>query len=262
MRSTSSRKLGSRRLRGCGRVTLISLKMRPGLLPNTSTRSHINTASSMLCVTRITPLMGMRPSAHRSKKSVRSVSAVSTSSAENGSSMSRIFGCTTSARAKPTRWRMPPGQFARIGGLESVQADEVDGRQRALADFRPRHALRLQPQRHVFKHGEPRKQRKALEHHGNAGRRTRNRFAEVLQIPGAGLGESRDQPQQRRLSRAGSAQAGRRFVPRAAPDSFPATPTAPRRPVSETPCEHQCIAAAEKWYSCRTLQVSRYLRSA
>ena len=35
-------------------------------------------------------------------------SAVSTSSALNGSSISSRSGCTTSARARPTRWRMPP----------------------------------------------------------------------------------------------------------------------------------------------------------
>ena len=58
MRSTSARKLGSRRLRGWGSVTRISLRMRPGLLPNTRMRSHISTASSMLCVTRIDALDG------------------------------------------------------------------------------------------------------------------------------------------------------------------------------------------------------------
>ena len=71
-------------------------------------RSLISTASSMLWVTIRIALIGIRPSCHRSSRSVRSVSAVSTSRAENGSSISRIFGCTTSARAKPTRWRMPP----------------------------------------------------------------------------------------------------------------------------------------------------------
>ena len=40
--------------------------------------------------------------------SVRIVSAVSTSRAEKGSSISSNSGCTTSARAKPTRWRIPP----------------------------------------------------------------------------------------------------------------------------------------------------------
>ena len=71
-------------------------------------RSHISTASSMLCVTIKIDLIGMRPSTQRSSRSVRSVSAVSTSSAEKGSSISNMLGATTSARAKPTRWRMPP----------------------------------------------------------------------------------------------------------------------------------------------------------
>src|SRR6476661_4440796 len=51
MSSTSARKAGSRRLRGCGRVTLISAEMRPGLEASTRMRSDISTASSMLCVT-------------------------------------------------------------------------------------------------------------------------------------------------------------------------------------------------------------------
>src|SRR5215471_5020720 len=71
-------------------------------------RSHMKTASSMLCVTSSIDFIGSRRSTQRSRRSVRIVSAVSTSSAENGSSSNRIFGSTTSARAKPTRWRMPP----------------------------------------------------------------------------------------------------------------------------------------------------------
>ena len=71
-------------------------------------RSDISTASSMLWVTSRMDEIGMRPSLHRSSRSVRSVSAVSTSSAENGSSISSTLGWTTSARASPTRWRMPP----------------------------------------------------------------------------------------------------------------------------------------------------------
>ena len=71
-------------------------------------RSHISTASSMLCVTISTDCTGSLPSDHRSIRSVRRFSAVSTSSALNGSSISSRSGCTTSARARPTRWRMPP----------------------------------------------------------------------------------------------------------------------------------------------------------
>src|SRR5436190_21595048 len=38
----------------------------------------------------------------------------------------------------------PAGQLARIGGLVSVKPDKVDGRERALANFIRRQALRLQ----------------------------------------------------------------------------------------------------------------------
>ena len=71
-------------------------------------RSHISTASSMLWVTSRMEDRGSFFSCHSSTRSVRRVSAVSTSRAEKGSSISSSCGCTTRARAKPTRWRMPP----------------------------------------------------------------------------------------------------------------------------------------------------------
>ena len=108
MLSTSWRKIGSSRLRGWGSVTRISEAMRPGWDDSTRMRSHISTASSMLWVTIRMDLIGSRPSLHRSIRSERSVSAVKTSSAEKGSSISRMLGWVTTARAKPTRWRMPP----------------------------------------------------------------------------------------------------------------------------------------------------------
>ena len=86
----------------------ISALMRPGLVPSTMMRSANSTASSMLWVTISTALVGKSPEAHSSSSSVRRFSAVRTSSALKGSSMSRTSGSMTRARAKPTRWRMPP----------------------------------------------------------------------------------------------------------------------------------------------------------
>ena len=57
----------------------------------------------MLCVTIKTDLVGSKCSTHKSRKSVRSVSAVKTSSAEKGSSISSRTGLITIALAKPTR---------------------------------------------------------------------------------------------------------------------------------------------------------------
>ncbi|CUJ30549.1 Protein of uncharacterised function (DUF1602) [Achromobacter ruhlandii] len=71
-------------------------------------RSAIMTASSMLCETIRMPLVEMRLSSHSSSMSSRSVSPVSTSRAEKASSINSTSGFMTSARAMPTRWRMPP----------------------------------------------------------------------------------------------------------------------------------------------------------
>src|SRR6266478_3023744 len=169
MLSTSCRNVGSRRLRGCGRSTLNSAATRPGLDENTRIRSHIKTASSMLCVTISTDLIGSRPSIQRSIRSVRSVSAVTTSSAENGSSIKSRSECQTNARAKPTRWRLPP-QFD------------------------------------VLQHRQPGKQREGLKHHGNAVRRPDDGLAAAFGIARGRRDQSGDDTEQRRLARAGTAE--------------------------------------------------------
>ncbi|MNP00934.1 hypothetical protein D3C76_927330 [compost metagenome] len=71
-------------------------------------RSAIITASSMLWETMRMPLVGILLSSHSSSMSSRSVSPVSTSSAEKASSISSTSGLVTSARAIPTRCFMPP----------------------------------------------------------------------------------------------------------------------------------------------------------
>ena len=65
---------------------------------------------------------------HRSMKSVRKVSAVSTSSAENGSSIRSTIGSTDDRPGKTDALAHAAGKLARIGGLKSVEADEIDGR--------------------------------------------------------------------------------------------------------------------------------------
>ncbi len=60
------------------------------------------------------------------------------------------------------------GQLLRIGVLETVETDEIDRRERALAPLGRRHASRLEPDLHILEHGEPGKQREGLEHHGDA----------------------------------------------------------------------------------------------
>ena len=53
------------------------------------------------------------------------------------------------------------GKFARIGGFVTVEPDQIDRRQRALADFRLGQPERLEAELHVFKHGQPGKEREA-----------------------------------------------------------------------------------------------------
>ncbi len=57
-------------------------------------------------------------------------------------------------------------QLLGVGGLVTVQADDVDGPQRALGPLGGGHPAGLQAQLHVLLHGEPRQQREGLEDHG------------------------------------------------------------------------------------------------
>ena len=148
--------------------TLISAATRPGLEEKTRMRSHISTASSILCVTIRIDLIGIRPSDHRSSRSVRSVSAVSTSSAEKGSSISRQRRIDHERARKPDALAHAARQFLGIGVLESVEPDQIDRGERAVAALVRRHALRLQPELDVLQHGEPGEQREGLEHHRDA----------------------------------------------------------------------------------------------
>src|SRR3981081_1973261 len=95
----------SSRCRGRGRSTGNSLFKRPGLKVSKATRSPRRTASRTLCVTK----MMVRPvSAHMRSSSSCSRSRVCASSAAKGSSISRTSGSVARARARATRWRMPP----------------------------------------------------------------------------------------------------------------------------------------------------------
>ena len=99
---------GLRSCLGYGSAFSSSSRTCPGLEPKTTMRPARNTASSTLCVTTtsvFTPVAGSR---HRSTTWLRRFSAVSGSSAPNGSSISRISGATARARANPTRCFIPP----------------------------------------------------------------------------------------------------------------------------------------------------------
>ena len=93
------------RLRGRGRSTATSSRMRPGRGVITRTRSPRNTASGMECVMKSTVFFF---SSQMRCSSRFMCSRVMASSAPNGSSMSSIAGSWTSARVMATRCCMPP----------------------------------------------------------------------------------------------------------------------------------------------------------
>src|ERR1700730_13161130 len=135
MSSTICRKAASSRLRGCGNVTSISPATRPGFEEKIRMRSHMKTASSMLWVTSSIALVGSRRSIQRSRRSVRIVSAVNTSSAEKGLVQQQNGRLDDECPGKADALAHSAGQFPRVGRLEAVETDKVDRREGAPAAF-------------------------------------------------------------------------------------------------------------------------------
>ena len=175
---------------------------------------HISTASSMLCVTIKIDLIGMRPSTQRSSKSVRSVSAVSTSSAEKGSSIKQDRRVDDERAGKADALAHAAGQFFRKGGFEAVEADDVDRLQRARPRFGLRHFLGAQAKFHIGENRKPGKQRRALEHHGDGIVRPRYRLLAEKDFAVGRARKAGDDAQKRRLAASRSVRAGRRSRPR------------------------------------------------
>ncbi len=100
----------------------------------------------------------------------------------------------------------PARQLARIRVLEAVETDQVDRGKRALAPLARTDAERFQPGFHVLQHGQPREQREGLEHHRDAFGRTAQRLAEIGHFTAGRLDQAGDDPQQRGLARARTAE--------------------------------------------------------
>ena len=142
--------------------------MRPGRLDSRTTRSARRTASRTLWVTKRTVRSDSRQI--RSSSSC-SRSRVMASRAPKGSSISRMRRSWARARARATRWRMPPDSSCGRLVCEAVQphqAQELGGPGLAgrLAD-----AAQAEGQLDVAGHAEPREQGGILKHQrGVAGR--------------------------------------------------------------------------------------------
>ena len=101
---------------------------------------------------------------------------------------------------------MPPDNSRGNAEFVAVEPDQIDRRQRALADFRLRQAERFEAELHVFQNRQPGKQRKTLEYHGDAVGRLVHRLAEIGDGAGRRLRQPGDQPQQSRFARTGAAE--------------------------------------------------------
>jgi hypothetical protein len=71
------------------------------------------------------------------------------------------------------------GQLLRVGILEPLQSDRLQCSKRAAASFGSNQTSREQRYLDVLHHGQPRKQRKALEHDG----RVTERLTDWLAVP-------------------------------------------------------------------------------
>ena len=245
MRSTSSRKLGSRRLRGCGMATLISLRMRPGLLPNTRMRSHISTASSMLWVTRITPLIGIRPS----RPQIQEIGAQRLRGQHVERRERLVHEQDIRMHDQRAREAHPlahaAGQLARIGRLEAVQTDQVDGRERTLADLGCAAGCCASSPSATFSNTVSQgNSAKLWNTMAMPARRTGDRLAQIGRLPALGSREPGDQPQQRRFARARAAEQAHDLPLVQRQVHALEHQQVRRRRASEMPCARRCTASS------------------
>ena len=130
----------SSRSRGWGMSTRISAATLAGLLERITTRSQSSTASSMLWVTMRMERSGRRPSVHSSTRSVRRVSAVRTVQSGERLVHEQKLRLHHERPREADALTHAAGELLRIGVLEAVQADEVDGGQGAGAALGGRQA--------------------------------------------------------------------------------------------------------------------------
>ena len=151
-------------LRGCGSSTAMISLMVPGRAENTATRSARKVASPRLWVTN-TMVLSVRDSS--TERSSPRIMRVCSSSAPNGSSISRMPVSRLSARASAARWRMPPESCAGIVLREVLEPDSFERTLRARLALGPRHPLEHHAEIDVLDHRVPGKQRVLLEHEGD-----------------------------------------------------------------------------------------------
>src|SRR5664279_3319199 len=167
----------------------------------TTSSSPRASASSWSCVTYTV----VRASARRRLKSSALRSSLSfASSAESGSSRSRMRGRNAGARERHALL-LAAGEPVDGAALEAPHPDRLENLAGARRALGLPHAARAEPERNVLKHGEMRKERVALEPHPDVALRG----GDVRDVPPIqqhrariGIREPRDHPEGRALPRA------------------------------------------------------------
>ena len=162
-----------------------------------------NSASSTLCVMKKNIFF---VSHHSLRISSWICSRVSASSAPSGSSISITSGSLASARARPTRCCMPPGELIdRVVG-ELLEPDQTQLVERHAPPLRLVGAAHPQAERDVVGDVEPGHQRVLLEHDAALGARARDRLAVEDDLARRVLHEAGDAGQERGLAAARRAE--------------------------------------------------------
>jgi len=104
------------------------------------------------------------------------------------------------------------GELLGIGVLETVEADQVDGRERPLSAYLSRRAFGLQPELYVLLHSQPWEQREALEHHGDRHLAATVGVLGEVHLALGGGDQAGDGAQQGRLARARAAEQAHNLV--------------------------------------------------
>ena len=139
-------------------------------------------------------------------------SRVCESSADNGSSISRIAGWTTSARAIPTRCCMPPESCrgnAPVNSSRPQRASASRTRSRRAALPQPMgQTVGFERQLDVAGNRAPGQEREVLEYVGDRVEALGRRLAARDHLAGGGREQPTEDAQQRRLATAGGADHG------------------------------------------------------
>jgi len=101
-----------------------------------------------------------------------------------------------------------PGEFLRIRGFKTVEADSVNNAQSAFVALDGNHTARFERSFDIFEHGEPGKKCEALKNDGNVRRAVAHRRSVPKDGASACGGKSRQHAKQGGFSAAGSSEHG------------------------------------------------------